>query len=118
MSRHPITHGPGPVGGVDLIPVELTEIRYLLGPQPGDLSLCGKDPLLQLIDPFIPIPTIEHMFVISNGWDISRPLIPKRTKKNLPPNGRNFAPCFAVELGKPKENISWRSSPTPSGASA
>jgi hypothetical protein len=62
MGGHPITHGPGAVGRVDLIPIELTEIPYLLRPQPADLGLFGKNPLLQLVNPFIPIPAIEHTF--------------------------------------------------------
>ena len=39
LGGSPITHGPGPVTGVDLIAVQLADQLDLAGPEPGDLRL-------------------------------------------------------------------------------
>jgi hypothetical protein len=61
MGGNPITHGAGAVGGVDLIPVQLAQCRDLLSAESGDLSFFDPYQILQLIDSFIPIPTIKQV---------------------------------------------------------
>lgn len=52
LGRGPVTHGPSPLGGVDLETVQPADQLHLAGPEPADLRFSGDQFLLPRVDLF------------------------------------------------------------------